>query len=744
MLFVLFSFFGMLIVLAVIYMNWQDVKQKAEADLGHVNTFVYSAFEADLYKYESLLRLLGDRLQEMNVLEDPEKGRALLERTLKMNPNLAGFGLAEPDGNLVLVTGVAKGVPLPNLLAQEKSCDSFRRALQNGHITLGRTYYMKLLGKWVVPLRVPIYGKDGKISFMMTTGIDLQSTQNIWQPKNLPEDISALLVDDDYHFIFVSPLDEHSMAEWYNGSVRNSTTSQVDVSGLRQLQKMVLDINDRDGKRQLVLAEYHPAWKIFSITTIPYSSLTGSLFAQLRYFLLGILLFYGLSLGLYLMMNRQDRVKTRELLWNANHDPLTGLPNRFFLRKKSYQWCRQHRVFSALFLDLDNFKGVNDNYGHPFGDRLLGIIADRLQQFIDPHEYIIRHGGDEFIILTTRPQDELSGFALRIREAVCNEVILDEIVLHPSASIGIAHYPKDADNIDTLLSKADLALYEAKQRKIGYFKYSPVLEEKAKRRYTVELHLRRANIPREFYVLFQPQFDAKTLDFIGVESLIRWRNPAMGEVDPHSFIPVAEETAVIREIGLFVLEQSCLKALEIWEKTGKRFRLSVNTSAEELLYGDYVGQLLSILEMTGFPGTMLTIEVTESVFIRRVQQAKTVLNALRQHGVGVSLDDFGTGYSSLSILGALPLTELKIDKSFVTHIMDDSQRLAIAKSIVSLGQTLDLEVVAEGADASQLDLLRSIGCTVLQGFDYGLPMTPEKLTEFILARKEHASRPVFS
>ena len=734
MLFILFSFFGIVTVLAVIYMDWQDVRQKAVSELGHVNTLVYSTFEGDLYKYESLLRLLGDRLEEMNVLQDPEAGRALLERTLKMNPNLAGFGLARTDGTLFLLTNVAKGIPLPNLLTSEQSRDSFRAALESGRITLGRTYYMKLLGKWVVPLRIPIYGKDGRIAFVMTTGINVRSTKNVWEPKNLPDNISTLLVGGDLYVIFVSPLKAQSMASWYERPIPPSTLSQVDLDALRAPGAKVFDVYDRDGNKQLVLAEYHPEWKIASVTAIPYISLVWSLYERLRYFLLGILLFYGFSLALYLIMNRQDRAKTRELLWNANHDALTGLPNRFFLRKKSQQWCMQHRIFSAQFLDLDNFKGVNDNYGHPFGDRLLVVVADRLQGLIQPHEYVIRQGGDEFIILTTRSEEEIEAFAHRIRQTVGKAVVLDEIVLHPSVSIGIAHCPQDADNLDMLLSKADLALYEAKQRKSGFFKYSSVLEEKAKRRYALEMHLRKAELRREFAVLFQPQLDIRTLDIIGVEALARWHNPVLGEVEPHAFIPIAEETAIIRDIGAFVLEEACTVVLEAWEKTGRRFRLSVNTSAEELLYGDYVQHLHDILEKTGFPSTMLTIEVTESVFIRQVPRAKSVLNALRQFGIGVSLDDFGTGYSSLSMLGGLPLTELKIDKSFVRDIAGDDQRLAIVKSIVSLGETLHLDVVAEGAEAAQLQLLRGVGCTALQGFDFGMPMNGSALSAFILSR----------
>lgn len=739
MLFVVFSLSGLGIVATVVYMNWQDVRQKAVSELGHVNTFVYSAFETDLYKYESLLRLLGERLQEMAVTENPERGRALLERTLRMNPNLAGFGLARTDGSLFLLTNVPAGSPLPNLLEGEQSRQSFRRVLESGRMTLGRTYYMQLLGKWVVPLRIPIYDANGKIAYVMTTGIDVLSTKNIWQPKNLPENISALLVGNDNYFLFVSPLKTENLAAWYDHPVPMATLAQVDMKTVRSSGVNVFDLTDRGGVKQLIMTEYHPQWGIVSVTSIPYRSLLIALYERLRYLLLGIAVFYLFSLALYIMMNRRDRQKANELMWNASHDLLTHLPNRFFLKEKTQQWQEQHRTYTALFMDLDNFKGVNDNYGHPFGDKMLVVIARRLQDSVKPHEYVIRQGGDEFIILTTRAFEAIGAYAKRLRRTIAEPVMIDDIILHPSASIGIAHFPEDADDIDMLLSKADLALYEAKQRKSGFFRYSPVLEARSKRRYAIETQLRKAQVPKEFSVLLQPQLDVRTEEIVGVEALLRWRNPVLGAVEPAAFIPVAEETGAVRVLGAFVLQQACRMTKVVWKATGRHFRLSVNVSAEELLYEDYALRLLDILEQTEFPATMLTVEVTESVFIHRVERAKKVLNTLRQHGIGVSLDDFGTGYSSLGMLSGLPLTELKVDKSFVADIHQDEQRLAIVRSIISLGRMFDLDVVAEGADRSHLDLLKANGCTILQGYAFGMPLNAAELTDYVVSHSDRVA-----
>lgn len=730
-LFLLFSLSGFAILLIMIYMNWKDVRQKTYSNLEHVNTFVYSAFEADLYKYDTLLQLLGERLADLDVMRNPEAGRALLERTLSMNPNLAGFGVARPDGQLTVVTNVPPTLPLPSLLNANNCKETFNRVLLRDGITLGRTYYMKALGKWVVPLRAPIFNAKGELLFIMTAGINVRSKSNIWQPENLPEHITTLLIDDDFYFLFVSPLKEEALEHYYNTPLPKEILSQIDPSIIHKPGIKKFSVTDRDGIRVLATSVYHPSLGITSVTTIPYRDVLMTLFDGLRYLLLGTALFYGFSFLLYLYMNRRDKGWTAELLWNASHDTLTGLPNRFFLQEKTKQWHASHRQYSALFLDLDNFKGVNDNYGHPFGDKLLHEIAIRLSSLIDTHEYVIRQGGDEFIVLTTRAPEKVGQYAEQVRHAIATPVRIDKIVVHPTVSIGIAHYPKDADELDGLLSKADMALYAAKDHHRGYFEYSNVLDAKAKRRYMLESELRRADLSSEIHIVYQPQFDVETLRIVGVEALARWRSPVLGDISPGTFIPVAEETALILSLGAHMLETACIETVAIWQETHRRFRLAVNVSAQELLSEGFAQRVISTLDKVLFPPSMLTLEVTESVFIDQTDQARTVLQTLRSHGVGVALDDFGTGYSSLSMLLGLPLSELKIDKSFLEELDCDLQKQAIVKSIITLSAMFDLIVIAEGADAPYYDFLKESGCDVLQGFHYGKPQNADALCKLM-------------
>jgi EAL domain-containing protein (putative c-di-GMP-specific phosphodiesterase class I) len=311
-------------------------------------------------------------------------------------------------------------------------------------------------------------------------------------------------------------------------------------------------------------------------------------------------------------------------------------------------------------------------------------------------------------------------------------VTIDQITLYPKISIGIAHYPQDASSLDDLFSKADMALYKAKENKLGFIEYSSALEEASKKRLDIEIQLRTAIENDEFYVVLQPQMNASSLELEGVEALIRWENPALGFIVPDQFIAIAEEIGEITRIGRFVLRTACEMVMRVQAETDTTFALSVNASADELFHPDYIDQILMILHETNFPHEMLIVEVTESLLINDVRKAKQVLNDLRSEGIGVSLDDFGTGYSSLSMLKGLPVTELKIDQSFIRDFLVDKQDLILTKSIIALAKLLDLKTVAEGVEEEgHVFELQNAGCTILQGFYFSKPLTEGQLIEFI-------------
>ena len=730
--FILFSIFVAIATSVLIATTWYEVRNKAVLELQYINKMVASAYASDLQQNETLLGLLGARLAEIDVLNHPERAQQIIRKPLVTNPTLAGFGIARTDGQLIAISYIPKNFTLPNIKDESHSKTTFEEALKYKKMVVGHTYYMDILGKWIIPLRLPILNKKGEVLFVLTTGIDLTLQKNSWNTEGFPAHINVALVRDDNYFTYVSDIPEEEMKSWYYQPIPSTTLEQLGGKNVRASGMNLLTIRNRNSEELLLLTTYNRKFHFISATSVAYKKLYMDLYERLNYFLLGIVLFYIFTLYFYIINHKRDKKQTNELIWTANHDTLTKLPNRYFLKQKTENWNTVHRQYSALFMDLNNFKSINDNYGHPFGDKLLIIIAQRLESLMKAHEYVIRQGGDEFIILTPRNKHEVAPFAQHIIHILNEIVTIDNITVYPKITIGISHYPEDADNIDLLLSKADMALYKAKENKLGFLVYSKALDEASKKRLDIEIQLRDAIENDEIYMLLQPQMNAKSLEVEGVEALMRWENPTLGFIPPDQFITIAEEIGEIHELGRFALKRACLMVLKVWQDTNMIFTLSVNASADELLQDEYVNQLLMILDDTGFPREQLIIEVTESLLINDVYKAKEVLNSLRREGIGVSLDDFGTGYSSLSMLKGLPVTELKIDQSFIADMLNEKQNLLLTRSIITLGNLLDLNIVAEGVeDERHVFELQNSDCTILQGYYFARPLTEIQLVEFV-------------
>ena len=439
----------------------------------------------------------------------------------------------------------------------------------------------------------------------------------------------------------------------------------------------------------------------------------------------------------------------------AYFDSLTGLPNRVsFLDRLDREIRRAQREESrlaVLFLDLDGFKGINDTLGHNVGDMVLQWSAERLRHAIRPGDLLSRQdevlldlevelarlGGDEFTVLIpniSKPEDALV-IAHRIRELMHRPFVLDgqEVVL--TTSIGIAIYPDDGNAAATLLKYADTAMYHAKEegRDNCQF-YSASLTERAQRRFTMGSNLRLALERDEFSLLYQPQLDLATGTINSVEALIRWQHPEQGIASPMEFIPLAEENGLIIPIGEWVLRTACARAANWW-RAGHGLRVAVNLSPLQFRNQNLVQSILAILKDTGLPPHLLELEVTEGALMEDSGATMATLTSLRNRGINIALDDFGTGYSSLSYLSRLPLTSIKVDKSFVQGLPDNADSHAIVQAILSLARSLRYAVTAEGVETlAQAQSLRDMHCDNLQGYYFSRPVPPDDVL-VLLARQ---------
>ncbi|HID50084.1 MAG TPA: EAL domain-containing protein, partial [Chromatiales bacterium] len=397
------------------------------------------------------------------------------------------------------------------------------------------------------------------------------------------------------------------------------------------------------------------------------------------------------------------REQAEEQLWHvAHHDSLTGLPNRMLLNLRAEhaieQARRKYSRLALLFLDLDHFKTVNDSLGHHAGDELLIQATGRILSCIREGDTLSRLGGDEFVVMLENFTDSLSArhVADKILEAFSQPFRLQQHEYLVTTSIGISIYPEDGDNIVTLVQNADTAMYQAKDLgRNNYHYYEPRLTEHVQARVAMESDLRAALEQDQFHIHYQPQYDIHGRQIRVVEALVRWEHPERGNIPPDDFIPVAEETGLINDIGCRVVEMACRQCLQWWAEGLPPFVLAINLSPCQLLRGCST-KLKNLLDETGFPVDRLEMEVTESMILERGTQAIVELDKMKQMGIRIVLDDFGTGHSSLAQIKTLPISKLKIDKSFVMDIPGDANDTIITRAIIAMGHHLGLEVVAEG------------------------------------------------
>ncbi|WP_421861927.1 EAL domain-containing protein [Motiliproteus sp.] len=443
-----------------------------------------------------------------------------------------------------------------------------------------------------------------------------------------------------------------------------------------------------------------------------------------------------LSIG----MDVTEQVKIqRQLRWLANHDSLTKLPNRSSLQQQLHRRIEQARdrqsQLAVMFCDLDNFKQINDTLGHPVGDSLLIQVAERLKQVVRHQDTVARIGGDEFVILI---DDNSHGEAvlktadqmLECLEATYN---IQGQELYISASIGIAFYPEHGGDATTLIKHADIAMYQSKSdgRK-QYSVYSHDQSQGMEERLNLTADLRHGLQRNEFELFYQPQMSIDESQIVGVEALIRWHHPEQGMVPPDKFIGIAEETGLIIDMGRWIIREAC-QQLQRWSREGMDgIRMSINLAGPQIMSDSLLEDIRQVLEETEIEPTLLEFEITESFIMSQPENTIARLNEIKLLGIKLSIDDFGTGYSSLGYLKRLPIDKLKIDKSFVFDIGRCSDDEAIAVAVIGLGQSLNLQVIAEGVEEAQhVEFLRAHGCDELQGFYYSKPLPAENCAEFI-------------
>ncbi len=488
-----------------------------------------------------------------------------------------------------------------------------------------------------------------------------------------------------------------------------------------------------------------------------YSDVTELLHTQTRaqWQVAGIVLALLATLYLFLLLvvRKADRIMASQELeraakeelvrHQAYHDALTGLPNRAYFAERLGETIafasRHHHTCALMFVDLDRFKIVNDSLGHLAGDALLKVVSERIQACLRESDLLFRMGGDEFTIILPQiaaPEDA-AFVARRIQQAVATPVSVHEHELAVGATIGIAVYPGDGDSAEALLKNADAAMYSAKQSgRGGHAFYRAAMNQRASQRLELELALKKGFRDGEFVLHYQPRLDAAQRCVVALEALLRWASPSRGLVPPGEFIGVLEDTGMMTIVGEWVLRSACMQVCH-WRAEGMApLRVSVNVSPVQFQNNAFVPMVQRVLRETGAPAELIEIELTESLLIANVEQARSTISALKALGLRISIDDFGTGYSSLNYLRHFAVDYLKIDRSFVTDIANSPRDRAVVVAIIELAKALDITVVAEGVETeAQATFFADAHCHELQGFLFCRPLPVAELGRYLAAAR---------
>jgi len=446
----------------------------------------------------------------------------------------------------------------------------------------------------------------------------------------------------------------------------------------------------------------------------------------------------------YSMVQTFQRLESekKELYEMARTDMLSGLANRNALEEYANRLIanssREKKEFAFLFVDLDNFKDINDSLGHNVGDELLKKISSMISEALRSNDFVARVGGDEFVVIVERYHSimELTAIVERIQKYLEQSWVIQTHPISIGSSIGIAFYPKDGKDLISLMKNSDIAMYEAKNRGRGrYHFFTEELNKRVQDAISLDKNMRKALENDEYQLYYQPKVDMKSGNIVGAEALIRWVSPTQGMIAPDVFIPLAEENGFINELGWWVLKDA-IRQQNVWREKGMDIPISINVSAKQLLEENFIEQFKKLLDESSVDPGKIDIEITEYLFLQHSEENSKILHELHNHGVTISLDDFGTGYSSLSYLKRFPIDNLKIDKAFIDDY--DSKRGSIfVETIVKMGQTLNMGVIAEGVEhKEQVDYLRKIGCDQYQGYYFSRPLGADDF-EALFLRNSH-------
>lgn len=702
--------------------SWQREQEDVKQNLAIMSGFLASASQSFFDDMGNGLEPVGQLLDQINVLNNPESARVHLLKYQARHPEVGAMALFSPTGEMLINTAVEAGQPLPSFI---KDPPYYRQLMEDmrssARYTIGRPEYGKALAQWRFAFRYVVRGKSGKPRFLLQAAIPLEREGTFLHRLPLPPaSYIGLLRADGYQQARWPAEDaERIYSKLSQGPAAKKIVAnpgiKVGVFG------GVSPWSPNDGQRIGAYTQLASA-NMYAYISSPASYVAQQWWRHNAPVMLSFIFCLALfTVGAYRVSGREQS-HSQELVKQARRDALTGLPNRAAIDEILRDTIRvsgDHlREFAVLFVDLDRFKDINDAYGHMVGDQLLIVAANTIQSTLRDEDVLGRFGGDEFTILLRESNaDRASMITERLLNAFQLPLVVGARQLQITPSVGIAVYPAHGTDIETLIKHADTAMYEAKRKGGGAFSiYADEQGVRVHQRLQIEHQLRDALKYDELRLHYQPIVNMHNGHIVGAEALLRWQ-PRDGELRlPDEFIGIAEASGLIIAIGEWVLHTACVQA-KAWNKAGRDLWIAVNLSTHQFQDPHLVAKVAAVLRETRLDASRLELEITESAAMRDPEMSIRILGSLKAKGVHLAIDDFGTGYSSLSYLKRIPADKIKIDKSFVDGINIDVDDTAIVRTILALVNSMEKTSLAEGIETeAQFRALRSMGCDHAQGY----------------------------
>jgi diguanylate cyclase len=729
-LFWLLSAVTLLLSLILARYFYNDVLEGKFRDLDQFNTLVKEGWvESRLFAQESVLKILSERLIEMDGIAHPARSMNLLDSLVKNSSNVIGIGVFDSMGNLIVSTHHSTQ-QFPNLRQNNATAETFLKALDRDHMVLGHTYYNAFFDKWILPLRLAFRTPTGE-QYVVVSWYDAESGNALFHHDNIPDDITAAVISSD--FVMLDYKVEYPRDTiFFQAPLPEAVVEQFNLRKLKGNERILQPYIDRDNHLRYISVTYIPKYEVYISLTRAHSEAIKGFYPIAVKIVVGALFFWSVLYLFFFYVAKKDKQAKATLEYQAKHDSVTGLMNRFAISQEIGIYIGKAKPFCLAFIDLDNFKTINDLYGHRTGDQVLIQVAKRLSTLLEKDIHCARFSGDEFALMIPYAPEKAARIYQHVLELIKLPIDLEYSALRISASMGVTVFPADSESSEELLRYADIALNHAKKQKDRFTFFDQEFHKKVERRSIIQELFKTALENDEFYVEYQPQIEAHTKSMVGVEALARWQSKELGEISPFEFIPIAEESGFIIPLGMYILEKACTATQAMWQRSNHHFKLSVNVSVRQLVEENFITNVSLLINKLKFPHEKLVLEITESIMIEESDKIIQKLQLLRDQDIGVSLDDFGTGYSSLSMISKLPISELKVDQSFIRDLLVDENHAHLSEIIIEIGRYLNLDVVAEGVEQQEhVDLLLTYGCNILQGYYFSKPLSIENLEKFI-------------